>query len=621
MKSAIRKFIILGLSIAIITTGTYHFSARSDVRPAIAPHFWLITSTEINASVGPLLDRYLADANAALRRHMPNIVTQKQAITLDLQQDTNQQARTLATFLENGFREQGLIGAFVVGLPLPEVQIQGQTTHSILPYGDFENKLFTFSQATNRFEQKGEETVEGKAEIILGYLPDLGTSGFTTYFDAHHNYSTGTLGYNRAVMYNDYINDTELRKSLKETLLSPVSGRQFDPSGFNNALISNDKSWAEALAGTKRWQTGISVTSNNVITTLDGWYNEPALETLRAILPVVATTFLELSASSEQSSLANQENTMGAFLNEIGAFREAIGIKNRFFSSENLSSVPNAVCLLENPLPATNSDEFLSFRNQFNALQTWISTVPRGSLLVKAPRANTVFVNGALRGEYFIVSPGDFVSTAGEEPLTVKTILVDPSVLERELTIPRTGFNHPGLVDTELPSWSNLEITNEQINELISWNYYLTKTEQYQYLMKNRLPTLNQFAVTPNTFEITFNIINQKMANTFTDNCLANRNPNTRSLITILSGYNAVDDDKLLIQELSAGKSLAVIATNSTKTSSNPSFDSMPNVRFSGLANPPLLTSFASGALLGKSIQSGSNEIINLFGDPCLTLP
>lgn len=615
------RLIILLLAGLVAGISLSNFAVYSETRLASQPRFWLVTTPELSSTINPLLDRYITDITPVLTNNYPGIVVEKKSIILDPALSANRKVQNIITTLENGFHEERLIGALIIGTPLPKIKTANGETSSTLPYGDFEHKYYTFVGDQDAFVHLPNAPDENiQPEILLGYLPDLGIAGFETYFNAHHSYFAQESSYNKAIFFNDEINDTKLWTNLDKAVLSPLNTQAFNPNNYQQALDGTKRVWQESLQATHRWQSGTSITSSEVRAHFDNWYNEPALSTLRNILPAVANYFLDLEETTEEATLSQQENAMGEFLSSVEAFSTPIAIQRRFFKTNQLSPSDNIVCTTTNPLPATDSDLFRAFRTQFNSLETWITNVPRGSLFAQASADNVALLNGIPTARHFIIRPGNFVNSANGEPITLKTILFDPSVVQKELTIPRTGFNHPGV--TEVTHWSTVEINNDQINELIGWHYFLNKSDQYLYYLKNRLPALNQYAASPDTYEIAFNVLDKKLVSTLQPNCLTNRSPETRTLVSIFAGFSQVDTrlTSLLGEELASGKSLAVISLNSTEQSNTPSFDRLPLQAFSGLANPPLFTSFASGSMLGKSILPGLNEIVNLFGDPCITL-
>lgn len=622
---ALRKVIVLVLSILLVGSIIYSdFSVRSQESLPVPAHFWLVTNSDINNAAGPLIDRYLVDIGPKLQTQYPGVVVEKKIIDPQNNLSIDQQSLHIATTLENGFHENHLIGSFIIGLPIPRILKDGKELRSMLPYGDFDNKFYIFSQADQRFVHMDNGSDKNiHPEILLGYLPDLGTTGLTNYFNAHHNYVATETSYNKAIFFNDQLNDEKLWQNLDQAIGTPTSTQPFNPQNYQNALASIKRSWQEALVGTHRWQAGTSVASSDVRTYFDSWYNEPALSTLQNILPAVGSYFLDFPSTNDTEQLATEENTMGEYLSNIGAFSSPIAIRNRFFNKDFLADDANVVCTTASPFPAIDSDNFRDFRNQFNTLEAWIRSIPRGSLLAEAPNETSILLNAAPVGKYFVIRPGSFVNSATGEPVTLKTILVDPSAIRKELVIPRTGFTHPGVTDAEVPSWNTIEITNDQTNELISWHYFLSTNQQYQYFTKNRLPPLNQYLASADTYEISFNVLSPKFVNLLEDNCLENRSAETRSLVTIFGGHIEMNSNlatTLAGQELASGKSLAAIVLSSTDISATLGFDQLASNPFSGLKDPALLTSFASGDMLAKSILSGFNENVNLLGDPCLTL-
>lgn len=588
------------------------------------PHFWIVTTENQNNSIGPLLDRYVQDIKPILSRKYPGIEVEKKVVPIDQNQTTNRQAYTLATTLENGFFNEHLKGALLIAVPLPHTQNKDTEQVSLLPYSDFENKYFIFSSTEEKFISQEALVRENiKPEIFLGYLPDLTPAGFQGYFDANHAYYTNNVTYNRALFFNDQIHDDQLWESISQSIQAPISTQPFNPQSYENAIKASEKAWKDALRSSRRWQSLPSISSSQVKATFDSWYDEPVLNTMANVLPKAAENFLNLPETQDPSIISIQENTMGDFLTQLGVFSSTVAINHRLFSKHPAANTSELVCASINPLPASNNDEIDRIRNQINTLKAWINTLPRGSLLAQAPDANLFMVNGTLVGKYFIIQPGALVRSTSNEPSTLKTILIDPSAVTSELTIPRGGFNHPGILEGTDNSWTTNNIGDEQMKELIGWHYFLNPEDQYLYFTKNRLPTLNQFATLPDTYEIVYNNLSANVAQYLNGSCLNNRSPETKSLLSIYSGHiGLVDNNNNLTayQELRSGASLAVLVVSGSIASQNHSIDDS-SMQFPGLKNLPLFSSWAGGDMLGQALLPGLNENLNLLGDPCLLLP
>lgn len=587
------------------------------------PHFWVVTTESTNNAIGPLLDRYIQDVTPILNRQYRNITIEKKLVDLDTNQSPNKQTYSVAATLENGYHNSNLKGVLLVDIPLPAVTNKGTSQVSLLPYGDFENKYFVFDANTETYVSQDAVVRENiQPEIMVGYLPDLTPVGFQGYFEANHNYYTQASAYNRAVFFNDQIHDDQLWNTLGTAIHSPIDTVAFDPQSYTNAIKASEKTWKDALRSTRRWQSLPSLSSSQVKAYFDSWYEEPVLNTMSNILPTVASYFLDLPNTQDTAQLSEQENSMGAFLNQLGVISSTIAINHRLFATYPAARNTDNVCNTINPLPTNDNPEVVQIHNQVNTLKAWISSVPRGSLLAKSDQPNTITVNGALVGQYFLIRPGALVRTVSNEPATVKTILVDPSRVTADLTIPRNGFNHPGLVEGADSSWTTNSIGDEQVKELIGWHYFLNPQDQYLYFAKNRLPALNQFASLPDTYEIVYNNIDQSISQDLTGACLNNRSPETKSILTIFSGHvSLVDHNNNLPvwQELRSGASLASLVISGSTVSQNHSFDDS-NTHFTGLQDPPYFSSWASGSMLGQAVLTGLNENVNLVGDPCLML-
>lgn len=603
---------------------TYGISkAQLEESPGESPHYWVVTTASNNNAIGPLLDRYIQDVTPILSLQYRGITVEKKIVDLDQNQSKNKQTYSVATTLENGYQNTNLKGALLINIPLPAVTNKGADQVSLLPYGDFENKYFIFDANTEKYiSQDSVVRTNIEPEIMVGYLPDLTPAGFQGYFDANHNYYTHTNAYNRAIFFNDQIHDDQLWNTLGGAIHSPVDSVAFDPQSYANAIKASEKTWKDALRSTRRWQSLPSLSSSQVKAYFDSWYDEPALSTMSNIMPTIATSFLDLPDTQDTALLSDQENSMGAFLSQLGVISSTIAINHRLFAAHPAPQNSDNVCNNISPLPTNGNTEVEQIHNQVNTLKAWIGSVPRGSLLAKAAQPNTITVNGVLVGQYFLIRPGALVRTTNNEPATVKTILVDPSSVTSNLVIPRNGFNHPGLVEGADSGWTTNSIGDEQVKELIGWHYFLNPQDQYLYFSKNRLPGLNQFASLPDTYEIVYNNIDQSISQDLTGSCLNNRSPETKSILTIFSGHiSLVDHNNNLPvwQELRSGASLASLVISSSQVSQNHSFDDA-NTHFPGLQDPPYFSSWASGSMLGQAVLTGLNENVNLVGDPCLTL-
>lgn len=612
---------LLVLSALSYSTNQAYLEAPS----ATPPHFWVVTTTEENAAIGPLLDRYIQDIRPILSQQFTNITVEKKLLDLVPTQGKNRQAYSVVTTLENGFHNNNLQGALLLSLPLPEVSNHGSTQVSLLPYGDFENKYFVFDANSEKFVSQESVVRENiHPEIFLGYLPDLTPVGFQGYFDADHSYYAHATAYNRAVFANDQIHDDQLWNNLNTAIHSPIDRQAFDPRSFDNTLHTSEKTWQDTLRATRRWQSLPSLSSNQVKVHFQSWYDEPVLSSMHAVLPAIASYFLTLPDTQDPTVLSEQENAMGEFLHQLGVFSSTIAVNHRLFSLHPAPRTTDAVCNNINPLPdlSGGNTEIQTIHNQINTLKTWINSVPRGSLLAKAATANSITVNGELVGQYFLIRPGAIVRTTNNEPATLKTILVDPSAVTAELVVPRDGFNHPGLVEGADGSWHTNSITDSQIDELIGWHYFLNPEDYYLYFAKNRLPPLNQFASLPDTYEIVYNNFDSKHAQDLTGQCLNNRSPETKSLLSIFMGHIGLvpgNNNLAAWQELRSGASLASLVLSGQIPSATHSFDDS-NSQFTGLKDPPFFSSWAGGSMLGQSLLGGLNENVNLLGDPCLTL-
>ncbi len=607
-----------------LLTGTGLYSVSSQVSEPVIPHFWVIVRDDINNAIAPLIDRYLADITPAAQRNFPGIVIEKKLITLNTTEPSNRQAYAASATLEQGFRNSGLIGAFLIGLPIPEVKNKGKNETSLLPYSDFDQKYFSFSQADNVFVSQ-ETTINDqiKSEIFVGYLPDL-AGAFSTYFDRNHDYYTGASVYARSIFLNDQIHDDIFWTNLSRAILPPTESDPFNTRSYDDAIVGGERNWTETLKTTRRWDQVTSPTSTSVRARFDQWYDEPALGTLSNILPVVADYFLALPETENPPELAVQENTFGQLLNDLGVFAAPIAINHRFFVKKPATETSDSICSGTGEIADSSTfPEITSMRDQFNSMQTWIAGIPRGSLLGRSPEPNQILINGIPVGQNFVIRVGDLVRTVSGEPVTIKTILFDPSAIQKDLEIPVTGFNHPGVSGVVGTTWEIIEITGAQINELLVWHYFLNINDYYTYFSKNRLPPLNQFAAFPDTYEIAYNNLNNAISQRLNRACFVNRSPETRSLVSIFTGHASFTSslvDSAILEEISSGKSLAVLALSSDQDSQAPSLENMKNADYTGLKDPPLFISFASGQLLGKSVQPGLNEVVNLLGDPCLFL-
>ncbi len=593
--------------------------------PPVTPHFWIVTSTNENDAIGPLLNRYIQDIQPTLTQQYGSITVEKKLLNLDPNLSQNRQAYTVATTLENGYHNQNLKGALVINMPLPGVVNRGTEQVSLLPYGDFENKYFVFDSNNEKFTSQ-ENVVRDNIhpEILLGYLPDLTPAGFQGYFEANHNYYTHGSSYNKAIFFNDQVNDDKLWNNLASAVHSPIDKQAFDPQNFTNVITSSEKSWKDALRSTRRWQSLPSLSSNQVRSYFNSWYDEPVLSTMMNILPQIATQFLNLPGTQDPNVLSQQENTMGEFLTQLGVFSGTVAIDHHLFSKYPTARGSEAVCNSVNSLPDPSSpnDEIQRIHNQINSLRSWITSVPRGSLLAKAEQGNSVTVDGTLQGQYFVIRPGSLVRTVSGEPMTIKTLLVDPSAVLADLTIPRDGFNHPGLIEGADGAWHTNSIGDSQINELIAWHYFLNPDDMYIYFTKNRLPAINQYISLPDTYEIAYNNLSPAVSQFITGQCLNNRSPETKSILTLYTGHIGLvahNENLAIWQELKSGASLAGIVLSGEQTSPEASFDDSNN-QFAGLKDPPFFSSWAGGNMLGQALQPSLNENVNLVGDPCLTL-
>lgn len=588
------------------------------------PHFWVVATESENNTIGPLLDRYIQDVRPILSRKYPGIEVGKKVVSIDPNQSANRQAYTLASTLENGFFNEGLKGALLIAVPLPQTQNKETEQVSLLPYSDFENKYFVFNSKQDKFISQEALVRENiKPEIFLGYLPNLTPAGFQGYFDANHDYYSNASAYNRALFFNDQIHDNQLWESISQSIQAPISTQPFNPQSYESAIKASEKAWKDALRSSRRWQSLPSISSSQVKALFDSWYDEPVLSTMASVLPIAAEHFLDLPETQDPAIISTQENNMGDFLTQLGVFSSTVAINHRLFSKHPAANTSELVCSSINPLPANDNEEIDRIRNQINTLKAWINTLPRGSLLAQATNANLFTVNGTLVGKYFIIRPGALVRSTTDEPATLKTILIDPSAVTSELTIPRGGFNHPGILEGTDNSWTTNTIGDEQIKELIGWHYFLNPEDQYLYFTKNRLPTLNQFASLPDTYEIVYNNLSANVAQYLNGSCLNNRSPETKSLFSIYTGHiGLVDNNNNLAayQELRSGASLAALVVSGSIASQNHSIDDS-TMQFPGLRDLPLFSSWAGGDMLGQALLPGLNENLNLLGDPCLLLP
>ncbi|OGC82452.1 MAG: hypothetical protein A2V81_00080 [Candidatus Abawacabacteria bacterium RBG_16_42_10] len=620
----------ISVSITLFTgiflfTGYGFWAAFSQTEESVTPHFWVIVRDDIHSAIAPLIDRYITDITPILQSRFPDIVVEKKPVALNPSEPINRQAYSVSATLEQGFRNTGLVGAFLVGMPIPEVKNKGKNETSLLPYSDFDQKYFSFHQADNIFVS--EETTIGdqiKSEIFVGLLPDIGGS-FSTYFDRNHDYYTGAAIYARSIFLSDQIHDDVFWENLGSALLSPTGSDQFNLAAYDDAIRSSERNWSETLKTTRRWEQTTSPTSVAVEARFGQWYEEPALGTLRNVLPAIAEYFLELPETGNPTEISTQENTFGQFLFDLGVFSDPLAINHRFFTKNPADESSDAQCTGIGDIP--NSDtlpELTTMREQWNSMQLWITSIPRGSLLGMSPESNQILINGISAGRYFVIRAGDLVRTSSGEPVTIKTIVFDPSVIKKELAIPATGFNHPGLRGgSGVPSWETVEITGEQINELLVWHYFLNHNDYYVYFSKNRLPPLNQFAAFPDTYEIVYNNLANTVSERLNRSCFVSRSPETRSLVTLFTGHTSLTSslaDSAILEEISSGRSLAVITLSSDQESLAPSLENIRNADYTGLKDPPLFVSFASGQVLGKALQPGLNEVVNLLGDPCIYL-
>lgn len=616
------EYIIGGLLGCLVLFQGLNTGYLQNANPVV-PHFWVVTTETQNNTIGPLLDRYIADIRTPLSQKYPDIEVEKKLIQLDPNQTTNSQAYTLATTLETGFFNEGLKGALLIAMPLPQTENKGTDQVSLLPYSDFENKYFIFNSEREKFLSQEALVRENiKPEIFVGYLPDLTPAGFQGYFDANHGYYTNVSTYNRAIFFNDQTHDDQLWESISQSIQAPVSNQPFNPQSYDNALKASEKAWKDALRSSRRWQSLPSISSNQVKASLDSWYDEPVLNTMAALLPKVGDKFLALAETQDPITISSQENSMGDFLVQLGVFSSTVAINHRLFSIHPASNISELVCTNINPLPDSSNEEIERIRNQINTLKAWINSIPRGSLLAQAENANLFTVNGTLVGKYFIIRPGALVRSVTDEPATLKTILIDPSVVTSDLTIPRGGFNHPGILEGTDNSWTTNNIGDEQIKELIGWHYFLNPEDHYLYFTKNRLPALNQFASLPDTYEVVYNNLPSSSAQYLNGSCLNNRSPETKSLLTLYVGHiGLVDHSNNLAayQELRSGASLATLVVSGEIPSQNHSFDDSTR-EFPGLKDLPLFSSWAGGDMLGQALLPGLNENLNLLGDPCLLL-
>ncbi len=624
-----KRVVPLILSVILFTgifacSGVGLWSVFSQVEEPVTPHFWIMVRDDINNVNAPLIDRYLTDITPILQSKFPGIIAEKKPITLSPSEPSNRQAYGVATTLEQGFRNTGLVGAFLIGMPAPTVKNKGKNETSLLPYSDFDQKYFAFNQADNIFVSQ--ETTVGdqiRSEIFVGLLPDL-AGAFSTYFDRNHDYYAGTAIYGHNIFLNDQVHDDIFWDDLNQALVSPIGTDPFNPKGYDEAITSSQRNWTETLKTTRRWEETTSPTSVSIRSRFDQWYEEPALGTLSNILPVAAEYFLGLPETQDPTEISTQENAFGQFLTNLGVFSSPIAINHRFFAKNPVTQGTDNICTGIGEVPDSSAiAELPAMREQLNSMQLWIVTILRGSLMGRSPEPNQISINGIPVGQNFIIRPGDLVRTTSGEPVTIKTILVDPSVITNDLVIPVTGFNHPGVRDVSVPTWNAIEITGAQINELLAWHYFLSHDDYYTYFTKNRLPPLNQFAAFPDTYEIVYNNLSRNIADRLSRSCFVNRSPETRSLVTVFTGYTGFTsslNDSAIMEELSSGKSLAVITLSSDQDSQVPSLENMRNAEYTGLKDPPLFISFASGQVLGKSVQPGLNEVVNLLGDPCLYL-
>ncbi|MBP7057169.1 hypothetical protein KBB08_01635 [Candidatus Gracilibacteria bacterium] len=631
MQRRYHNYIIITL-LACLITGIVSYSnlgigqAELDSSDTTTNHFWVVVQTSDNETIGPLLDRYINDITPILSGKYPDIVIEKKIISLQPGTTTNQQVYSIANTLENGYFHSKLQGVLLVNLPLARVEKAGINQSSLLPYGDFEHKYFVFDSSSDNFAAQ-QQVTDIEPEILLGYLPDLGPSGFQAYFDANHDYYSGATTYNRALFSNDQIHDDELWQNFATSIVSPTGTTPFNLKSYTDVLASSEKNWQDTLQQTKRWRSLPSVNTNSIRARLDGWYDEPALATITNLLPLVGSQFLGFSDTEIATQRALDENTMGGFLQQIGVFDSSVAINYRFFTTTPVSTSNNNVCTTSNPFPDPRSETIQILKNQFTALRNWITSIPRGSLLAKAEAANTVFVNGTPVGQYFVIRPGSLVRSISDEPLTIQTILIDPSTVAQPLTIPRGGFNHPGILegsDEGIASWGAIEISDEQIDELLAWRYFLNPNDRAIYFAKNHLPPINQFSTLPNTFEVVNNTLSPERAQFLTRDCLQSADASSKSILSLFTGFvslSPVLNTSAAWQELASGRSLAAIVVGGETTSAKVSFDAAPRQQYAGISSPPSLVNWASGAMLGEAIQSGLNENVALLGDPCLTLP
>lgn len=631
MQRRYHNYIIITLLIGLITAITSQSNlgigrAELDSSDSTTDHFWVVVQTSDDERLGPLLDRYISDITPILRGKYPAIVIEKKLVTLQTGTTINQQVYNLTNTLENGYFHSKLQGALLINLPLPTVEKASFSQSSLLPYGDFEHKYFIFDSSTDKFVAQ-QQVNDIKPEILLGYLPDLGVTGFQAYFNANHDYYSGATTYNRSLFSNDQIHDDELWQNFATSIVSPTGTTPFNLKSYTDVLASSEKNWQDTLQQTKRWRSLPSINTNSIRARLDGWYDEPALATITNLLPLVGTQFLGFSDTEIATQRALDENAMGDFLQQIGVFTSPVAINYRFFTTTPVSTNNNNVCTTSNPFPDPRSEPIQLLHNQFTALRNWITSIPRGSLLAKATEANTVFVNGTPVGQYFVIRPGSLVRSISDEPLTIQTILLDPSTVAQPLTIPRGGFNHPGILedsDDGIASWAAIEISDEQIDELLAWRYFLNPHDRAIYFAKNHLPPINQFSTLPNTFEVVNNTISPEVAQFLTSDCLQSANLASKSILSVFSGFVSLSpalNTSAAWQELATGRSLAAIIVGGETTSAKVSFDAAPRQQYAGISSPPALVNWASGAMLGEAIQSGLNENVALLGDPCLTLP
>ncbi len=103
----------------------------------------------------------------------------------------------------NGFSgESKLIGTvFVWNIPLPIVENQWSFEKTILPYTDFENKLYVYDEQKQKYQLNADFIWEPKVEIWHGFIsPNTGDIGadveqIKTYFDKNHDFYAGTGNY------------------------------------------------------------------------------------------------------------------------------------------------------------------------------------------------------------------------------------------------------------------------------------------------------------------------------------------------------------------------------------------------------------------------------------------